>query len=122
MKRLIGSVAVVLVLALLLCNSLAFAEEYNSLRKLSRGVANTAAGFFWELFHHVETTFQDEGVVVGATYGVGKGVLKGIGRTLVGAFEIFTFFISSDNYEPIIDDPEFPFQMQKLREADYQVD
>ena len=83
-------------------------EDHGALRKLSRGVSNALGGLIWELCDNVEQSFQDEGVTVGATYGVGKGVMEGIGRTLVGVFETLTFFLPFREYEPIIDDPEFP--------------
>ena len=118
MKRFISCALVAFLAIMFVFSASAFAQDHNALRKLSRGVCNTFGGFFWELFNNIEKSFQDEGVVVGATYGVGAGLLKGIGRTLVGVWELVTFPFPTRSYEPILDDPEFPFQIEKLKDDD----
>ena len=84
-------------------------------KKLGRGVANAVGGGY-ELPRRIFKATDAGGPVSGATVGVAKGAAFAIGRTLVGMYEIATFFIPIPaGYEPIIE-PEYPFQ----EEPEYQ--
>ena len=76
-------------------------------QKLGRGVVNLTTGWM-ELFMQVFKTTEKSGSWAGVTVGIGKGLVLGLGRTLVGAIEIVTFPVPNPTtgYEPVIE-PEF---------------
>ena len=88
--------------------------ENGPIRKLGRGVVNLTTGWL-ELGAQVARTTEMEGSLAGATIGLGRGVVWGVGRTLVGAIELVTFPIPNPltGYDPVIR-PEFV----KFRDAD----
>jgi len=63
--------------------------------KFGRGLANAATGWI-ELPKNVVNTSNQSNVAVGITWGVVKGVLYTVGRTVIGAAELATFFIPND--------------------------
>ncbi len=63
-----------------------------SSEKLVSGVANVATGFV-ELPKNIILTTQDSGVVYGVSVGLVAGIMHTVGRTVVGALDIATFFI-----------------------------
>jgi len=65
--------------------------------KFTRGLANTATGWV-ELPKDIVNTSKDSNIAVGMTWGVLKGVLDTVGRTAVGALELATFFVPSDEF------------------------
>lgn len=83
------------------------ALEGGPLRKLGRGSANLATGWL-ELPAQVFRVNEISGLFEAATVGLGRGVVLGIGRTLVGAIELVTFPIPNPTtgYGPVIQ-PEF---------------
>ena len=83
------------------------AAPQNAGRKLGRGIANLLFGIV-EVPNQVTQTSADRGGAAGTTFGVGKGIMRWIGRELVGAYEIVTFpFPMPSGYKPIIR-PEWP--------------
>jgi putative exosortase-associated protein (TIGR04073 family) len=60
--------------------------------KLGRGLVNVATGWV-EIPKNIVNTSQDSSVGIGVTWGLVKGIANTIGRTLVGAGELATFFI-----------------------------
>ena len=71
--------------------------------KLKRGLANvvTCQG---ELARSIGDSIENDGFIVGATYGILKGAVLMLRRATVGVLETATFFIPS---EPVLDDPDF---------------
>jgi putative exosortase-associated protein (TIGR04073 family) len=71
--------------------------------KFARGVANTATGWL-EFPKQIYLTWQEEGPAKGLTVGPLKGVGMTVARTLAGAGEAATFFISWPGFfEPYMD-------------------
>ena len=63
--------------------------------KFTRGIANAATG--WKnSAKNIVMESKDSNVLVGMTYGTVKGAFHTIGRTVVGALELGTFFVPSD--------------------------
>jgi len=62
--------------------------------KFTRGLANTATGW-GEIPKNISNESRKSNVVVGLTYGTVKGAVHTVGRTVVGALELATFFIPS---------------------------
>ena len=81
--------------------------ERGPIQKLGRGVANLTTGWT-ELFMQVFKTTERSGSLAGTTIGFGRGVVLGLGRTVVGALELATFPIPNPmvGYGPVIE-PEF---------------
>lgn len=106
----IGAVLGLVFLAGSACASI----ENGPIRKLGRGVVNLTTGWL-ELGAQVARTTETSGSLAGATIGLGRGVVLGVGRTLVGAIELVTFPIPNPltGYDPVIR-PEFV----KFRDAD----
>ena len=83
----------------------------NPIRKLGRGVANTAMGIL-EVPTCIEETLREDGIVGAVTYGVIKGVARALLRTVVGIYETTSFLIPVPwQYEPILE-PEFMLSEQ----------
>lgn len=78
------------------------------LRKLGRGLANTASGWLEvpaEIFREADR-HADIGGFIAAPF---KGLFKAVGRTVVGIYEVATFIIPlPSQYRPLIE-PEFVF-------------
>ncbi|MRR38264.1 exosortase system-associated protein, TIGR04073 family [bacterium] len=73
--------------------------------KLVRGVANTATGWL-EFPKQIYLTWQEEGPAKGLTVGPLKGVGMTVARTVAGAGEAATFFISWPGFfDPYMDPP-----------------
>jgi putative exosortase-associated protein (TIGR04073 family) len=82
---------------------------HNALRKLGRGVANVVFGFV-ELPNQMTKARAEHGGAGALTYGVGKGLLRWVGRELVGAYEIVSFAVPYPRgYKPVMK-PEFPIE------------
>ena len=79
----------------------------NAGRKLGRGVANLLFGIV-EVPNQVTQTTADRGGAAGSTFGLGKGIMRWVGRELIGAYEIVTFPVPlPSGYKPIMK-PEWP--------------
>jgi putative exosortase-associated protein (TIGR04073 family) len=79
----------------------AYADEPDYLSgltsKFSQGFFNTTTGFI-ELPKNIINISQDENIFVGATWGVLRGTLHAVGRTVVGAAELITAPIPTGDY------------------------
>jgi len=80
----------------LLAATPAMAGDYadNAGAKFTRGIANSATGW-GEIPKNIVNESRDHNVLVGITYGTIKGAIHTVGRTVVGAFDLATFFIPS---------------------------
>ncbi|MGR9114869.1 MAG: exosortase system-associated protein, TIGR04073 family [Gammaproteobacteria bacterium] len=65
--------------------------------KVSRGFMNTATGFI-ELPKNIVNISHDQNILVGITWGTVRGVFQAVGRTVVGAAELVTSPIPTDDY------------------------
>jgi len=90
-----------------------YAQEQTALSKLSRGFTNLTMGWM-ELGKQPMKVKQEHGDGAGDIAGMSWGIVKGfthfIGRTVVGVYEIATFFIPS--FEPVIE-PEYIFSEEE---------
>ena len=83
--------------------------EDNFARKLGRGCANLFLGWL-EIPKEVGDTLEDEGEVAACFAAPFTGLVKGLIRTVVGAYEIITFPIPiPGGYRPVLE-PEFVLQ------------
>ena len=77
--------------------------------KAERGVSNLALGFLLEVPKTVAAESESHGPAFGLTAGLIKGMGLGVGRTLVGVYELVTFpFPNGSDYEPVLE-PGTPF-------------
>lgn len=58
--------------------------------KFARGLSNTAFGWF-EIVNEIGNESDRHGPIIGFPSGMIRGAVFGIGRTLVGVYEIITF-------------------------------
>lgn len=79
------------------------------LLKAVRGGQNLAFGLLTEVPRAIYYEGREEGPVRGAAIGLFKGIGLGILRTLVGGYELLTFPIPLNDYEPVMR-PAFPFE------------
>ncbi len=104
MRKLKGLILIIIVIMTFTITVNAYAQD--PIRKLGRGLANSLTGMV-ELPYKIQEVQEENGPAAAATYGVLKGLIDGVYRTLVGVYETATFFIPyPKNYAPIIE-PEF---------------
>ena len=84
---------------ILLSSSQVMASErhgYNyigtSSAKFVTGIANAATGFM-ELPKNIILTTQRDSIVHGLTFGLASGLMHTVGRTVIGVFDVATFWI-----------------------------
>lgn len=78
--------------------------------KFSRGVVNTAFGLVVDWPKTIYYDTKKKGPAYGLTIGLFKGIGVGVGRTLIGAYELVTFPLPyPEDYTPILS-PDYPFQ------------
>lgn len=65
--------------------------------KFSRGFVNTLTGWV-ELPKNIVNTTRQKNIGMGLTVGLLKGVAHTVGRTVVGAVELVTFFIPNPEF------------------------
>jgi len=72
----------------------AMANDYSDqvVDKFSRGFANTLTGWV-ELPKNVVNVSKEQNIGMGLTVGLLKGIAHSVGRTVVGAVELVTFFV-----------------------------
>ena len=63
--------------------------------KFTRGLGNAATGW-GEIPKNIALESEASNVLVGITYGTVKGAFHTVGRTVIGALELGTFFVPSD--------------------------
>lgn len=90
MGRTRGWRAVVVGISVMVIAPCANAELIGPLRKLARGSANTVTGWL-ELPIQMARTTELEGSLSGLSIGLVRGVGFGVGRTLLGGYEVITF-------------------------------
>jgi putative exosortase-associated protein (TIGR04073 family) len=92
-----GIALAVTAIAMLAFGSPAMAGDYasDSGSKFTRGLANAATGW-GEIPKNIALESEENNVLVGITYGTVKGAFHTVGRTVVGALELGTFFVPSD--------------------------
>ncbi|MDP2180419.1 exosortase system-associated protein, TIGR04073 family [Methylicorpusculum sp.] len=87
----------------LLTGPSAFADEHKHgyfsclSDKISQGFFNTTTGFI-ELPKNIINISHDQNIFVGLTWGTVRGVAHAVGRTVVGAAELVTSPIPTDDY------------------------
>jgi putative exosortase-associated protein (TIGR04073 family) len=101
MKRV---VSIILAIALITSfTSLGYAQ--NAPTKLGRGILNTFTGLL-EVPLKVIRISKSDGMPIGLTLGLAKGIGWALFRTSVGIYEVLTFIIPAPaGYEPITDPP-----------------
>lgn len=80
------------------------------LRKLGRGIANTATGWM-EVPKQMYIVSTEENIGLGLTWGLAKGVGMGVVRTGAGVLDTATFPFPINDYEPLLE-PEFVFEQE----------
>jgi len=77
----------------------ASANDYGNqvVDKFSRGFSNTLTGWL-ELPKNIVNTTKQDNVGLGLTVGLVKGLAHSVGRTVVGAVELVTFFIPNKQF------------------------
>ncbi|MBI5685062.1 MAG: exosortase system-associated protein, TIGR04073 family [Verrucomicrobia bacterium] len=103
-RKLIG---VVVAAAALVCFSSPNASAETMWDKLKRGFVNTVSGCV-EIPGCIYDVCNREGGLVGSTWGTVKGVGLAPVRTMVGIFEIITFPIPTNDYQPVMN-PTTPY-------------
>ncbi len=72
------------------------AESY-FIDKLSQGAANIAFGFI-EVPKNIINITNDQNILVGLTWGLIRGIIQGVSRTLVGGVEVITSPIPTNEF------------------------
>ncbi|MDQ6988211.1 MAG: exosortase system-associated protein, TIGR04073 family [Mariprofundaceae bacterium] len=77
----------------------AMANDYGNqvVDKFSRGFANTLTGWV-ELPKNVVNVTKKQNIGMGLTVGLLKGIAHSVGRTVVGAVELVTFFVPNEQF------------------------
>ena len=78
-------------------------------RKAVRGGHNLAFGLVTDVPRTVYYESRDHGALYGFTVGLFKGIGLGAIRTVVGGYELLTFPIPANDYEPVVL-PAYPFE------------
>lgn len=77
--------------------------------KAGRGLSNVTLGFLVEWPKTVVVESETHGPAFGMTVGLIKGMGLGLGRTLLGVYELVTFPVpNGSDYEPVME-PGTPF-------------
>ena len=103
-RKLVG---VVVAAAALMCFSGPQASAETMWDKLKRGVINTVSGCV-EIPGCIYDVCNREGGLAGSTWGVVKGVGMAPVRTMVGIFDVISFPIPSNDYQPVLN-PVTPY-------------
>ena len=72
------------------------AESY-FIDKISQGAANIAFGFI-EVPKNIINITNDQNILVGLTWGLIRGIIQGVSRTLVGGVEVITSPIPTNEF------------------------
>lgn len=114
MRRFI--VALVIVGLVLALASPLYAND--PMRKLGRGITNVVSAPYG-LVKGIGDAADEKGIVAAATWGVFRGVVNVVKRTVVGVYEVATFPLPIPaGYKPILENPEFFMEKEKFSEWD----
>ena len=97
-------VVVILLMLQVFCSAV-YAQDYNPLKKMVRGMTNVSWAIS-EVPRQMIYVTKEEGDLAGATWGIAKGFAYMFGRMFVGAYEVATFL--APPYRPVVR-PEFIF-------------
>ena len=78
-------------------------------KKAVRGGQNAAFGLVTDVLRTIYYESRDRGALYGFTLGLFKGIGLGAIRTVVGGYELLTFPIPANDYEPVVL-PAYPFE------------
>lgn len=78
-------------------------------RKAVRGGQNLAFGLVTDVPRTIYYESRDHGALYGVSVGLFKGIGLGTIRTVVGLYELLTFPIPVNDYEPVVL-PAYPFE------------
>lgn len=106
--------AVILLIIAQLFSFNLYANDYNALRKLARGVINLSMAFV-EVPRQMIKENEKHGDIAGLVWGTLKGVSYSVGRAALGVYETATFLIPT--YKPLVE-PEFIFDNENFSEED----
>lgn len=86
----------------LLSANAVFADEHHSYTsqfssKVSHGIANVTTGFI-EIPKNIINISHEQNIFIGATWGLLRGVWEGVNRTSIGAIELISSPIPSDDF------------------------
>ncbi len=79
------------------------------LKKAIRGGQNLAFGLLTDVPRTIYHESREHGPFVGVPIGLFKGMGPGLVRTGVGAYELFTFPLPTNDYKPVVL-PALPFE------------
>jgi len=103
MKQILKVLSIIVIMATLWVN-LSYAD--GAFIKLGRGLANTFTGWI-EIFTTLHESCLEHDYIVGYFYGLPKGAVRAMLRTIAGVYEVVTFPIPIPaDYESVIE-PEF---------------
>jgi putative exosortase-associated protein (TIGR04073 family) len=86
-----------------------YAQNYNPLRKIARGVVNTSLGWL-EIPRQMIKVNEKKGDIAGIFWGTLRGLSFALMRTTVGVYEVATFIIPP--YKEVVE-PEFIFSEEE---------
>jgi putative exosortase-associated protein (TIGR04073 family) len=100
-------VILAMIIAMVFCAAARVCLADDALDKLGRGLANVATGWM-DVPKEIGKRSEDDSNLLGALLVAPvKGLLKAVGRTIVGAYEVVTFPLPT--YKPLVE-PEFVWQ------------
>ncbi len=80
---------------------------YPAFEKLGRGCSNALGGWL-EVPYNIDQRFSKSDTAGSFFTGAARGIVKGVVRTAVGAYEVVTFFLPyPENFAPIL--PTLPY-------------
>ncbi len=104
MKKVISIIVIAAIVVA--CGTPVFADEYNPIKKLGRGLWNTLTAV-GEIPTSVMEDRGGSGMIAGKTHGLIEGIGRFFVKTIAGAVEIVTFPLPFPNEnKPILDSTE----------------
>ncbi len=75
------------------------ADDYGTqvAQKFGRGLGNAATGWI-EIPKNIVNVTRDSNIALGLTWGILKGAMNTVGRTVVGALDLAFFFVPTREY------------------------
>ncbi len=89
----------ILAALMLMASPVMAADDYGTrvAQKFGRGLGNAATGWL-EVPKNIVNVTRDSNIALGLTWGVIKGAMNTVGRTVVGALDLAFFFIPTKEY------------------------